>query len=231
MSREEYPINSSENGIESPIIPKQREDGTWDVENTYTTTADKAKYFAYEDDVNGYYVFDKETESICLYNPTKHREKPTYLPIKDNDNGNYVYDAEREVYRKYREWYSHEYRDPITKEMLSPSQGGLAGDIVYHEMAWFDGHIGDTTEIPTRYQMVRTFEDEEDRLYLDEQTTVRWRLIKKPTGWQKFQEIFDFDSDFTVDTRYEDVEYIYPAGYQLDHFYESEKGFYVREEI
>lgn len=229
ISREEYPLNSLDGGeMTSPIIPKQDEDGNWIINNTYETTAEGAKYFAYEDDVNGYYVFDKETESICLYNPTKHREKPTYLPIKDNEGGNYIYDEEREVYRRYRGWLSTEYRDPKTGEYLPQIQGGLAGDIVRHDMAWFDGHIGEWDEIPTRYQMVRTYEDEEDRLYLNEDVKVEWTVQAIPTGWQKFCEVMDFDSDFEVDTRYYNVFKTYAAGYQLDHFYEDEDGYYVR---
>jgi hypothetical protein len=31
--------------------------------------------------------------------------------------------------------------------------------------------------------MVRTYEDEEDRLYLDKDITVEWNIIAKPTGW------------------------------------------------
>jgi hypothetical protein len=50
-------------------------------------------------------------------------------------------------------------------------------------MAWFDGHIGEWDEIPTRYQMVRTYEDEEDRLYLNEDVKVEWSLKATPTGW------------------------------------------------
>jgi hypothetical protein len=135
----------------SPIVPKQDDDGNWNINNTYKTTAEEAKYFAYEDDVNGYYIFDKETEKIRLYNPTTDREKPTYLPIKDDKGGNYIYDVEREVYRRYRGWLSTECRDPKTGEYLSQAQGGLAGDIIRHDMAWFDGHIGEWDEIPTRY--------------------------------------------------------------------------------
>jgi hypothetical protein len=61
--------------------------------------------------------------------------------------------------------------------------------------------------------MVRTYEDEEDRLYLDEDVKIEWSVEATPTGWQKFCEIMDFDSDFKVDTRYYNVFKTYAAGY------------------
>lgn len=231
ISREEYSLATGEGDtvdVAQVVIPTQNEDGSWDINKIYSSSSKDAEYIAYEDNENGYYIFDKKIQKVRLFNPKTDGEKATYLPIKDNENGLYVYDTGKEVYRKYRPWSSKECRDPITKELLSQNEGGVRGDKIYHEMAWFDGHLGDYEEIPTRYNMIRTYEDEEDRNYLSEDTKFIWNVVTKPNAWDKFKEFFDFDWDLFADNVEEPFERIYKAGYQLDHFVEEEDGAYVR---
>ena len=239
ISREEYPINSDERilgRVKSPIIPKQNDDGKWDITHTYFTDSGPfidgvyPKYIAYEDDEKGYYVFDKKTEKIRLFDPEVDSEKATYLPIKNNKGGAYIYDDVRQVYRKYRDWPSTEYRNPKTKEFLEQIKGGVAGDIIHHEAQMFDGHLGDYEEIPTRYDMVRTFEDEDERAYLTEDSNYVYNLTIKKTWRDDLKEFFDFDWDFEADDETtQKFTFTLPAGHQLDYFYEDEDGFYVKQ--
>lgn len=229
ISREEYTPTFIEDGTESPKIPIQDDNGNWIIDNTYYTSSNGAEYVAYEDNENGYYIFDKKTQKVRLFNPEIDGEKATYLPVKNNDGGAYIYDDVRQVYRKYRDWASTEYRDPKTKEFLEQIKGGVAGDIIHHEAQMFDGHLGDYKEIPTRYDMVRTFEDEDERAYLTEDITYRYKLTLQPSWKDKLKEIFDFDFDFEEESKEEYFDFIYPAGHQLDYFYETEDGFYIKE--
>ena len=236
-----YTINNEEYSLNKPSIIKveqynedekdsyiymQNSDGQWEP-HLISTSDDGAEYVAYEDEENGYYVFDKQSKKVRLFNPKTDREKPTYLPEKSKD-GAYVYDEVRGIYRKFRNWRNDEYIDLKTGEPLEQIKGGCPGDIIYHPVKWFDGRIGDEEEMPQRYDMVRTYEDEDERAYLTEKSSYKYCLNIKKTWKDDLKEIFDFDFDFQADDEEKWFEFDLPAGHQLDYFYEDEDGSYIK---
>lgn len=230
INNEEYSLNNPEEkgeNIATSNIYIQDSNGKWNL-TSIETSDNGAEYIAYEDEENGYYVFDRQKQKIRLFDPKIDREKPTYLPIK-NDNGSYIYDEVRGVYRKFRDWYKTEYKDLKTGEPLEQIKGGYPGDVIYHDVQWFDGHIGSWDEKPQRYDMIRTYEDEEERKYLKDSETYIWRKNEAPTFLEKVKEFLTFwDGDLEADNTLIEYEYSYPIGFQLDKFIEDENGPYIK---
>ena len=196
---------------------RQDETGKWQYEDVTTGSyrwncwvAVKTKYDPYthenQSDAAGY-VFDRNTKQIRLFDLKRDSLNATFKPIKDDD-GDYVFDAFQQQYRPFRDWRNDVKRNPLTLE--EDEELGVFGDLIYHPVKWFDGHIGDWTEEPTRYRMVRVRENpfSEHYGYLDEEIT--------------FKETGHYDG--------RDIEYTvtYPAGYQFDNYIPDDKGKYIK---
>jgi hypothetical protein len=96
----------------------------------------------------------------------------TFKPIKDDD-GDYVFDVYQQLYRPFRDWNKDIKRNPLTLE--EDDELGVYGDVTYHPVKWFDGHIGDWEELPTRFRMVRIRANPlntNEYHYLDEPLTI-----------------------------------------------------------
>ena len=183
---------------------------------TYYTAPEGATHYAVvvdeekpEEEKTGGYVFDKVTKQIRLFDPYKDALNATFIPEKD-DEGGYVFDPTIWKYRPYRDWDKDEYRDPITLEINKES--GVPGDKVYHPLKLFDGRFGSWYDIPTRYNMVRKYENPDDQTkykYLSE------RKVFKEIGHCNGQDV--------------PYQITYPIGYQYDVYVKNNKGKYIKE--
>jgi hypothetical protein len=98
-----------------------------------------------------------------LFDPYQDVLNATFVPEK-SDEGAYVFDPFIWRYRPYRDWDSKEYRDPLTLELDNVT--GVPGDKTHHPLKLFDGKIGSWYDIPTRYNMVRKYEDPDSDKYV-----------------------------------------------------------------
>jgi hypothetical protein len=106
-----------------------------------------------------------------LFDPYQDVLNATFIPQKD-DEGAYVFDPFIGKYRPFRDWDSSEFRDPLTFEINN--EAGVPGDKVYHPLKLFDGKLGAWYDTPTRYNMIRKYENPEDvkYKYLTEDITI-----------------------------------------------------------
>ena len=205
-----------------PVENKEDSKITWEADVVYTTPENATHYAKLDKwkDVNGKevlkteqektggYVFDRETKQVRLFDPYIDVLNATFIPQKDDD-GAYVFDPFTWQYRPYRDWDSKEFRDPLTLEIDNNS--GVPGDKTFKPIRLFDGHIGSWYDIPTRYNMVRKYEDPEantDYKYLENDLTI------KEKGHYEGKE----------------YEYVitYPKGYQYDIYNEEKRGKYIK---
>lgn len=176
----------------------------WD-KVTYCTGFNGAEYYATPDEKGGF-VFDRIDKEIRLFDPYQDVLNATFIPEK-SDEGAYVFDPFIWRYRPYRDWDSKEYRDPLTLEIDNVS--GVPGDKAYHPLKLFDGHIGSWYDIPTRYNMVRKYEDPDLDKYVY------------------------LENDIAVEAEYDEnsnCRVVYPKGYQCDVYEAADKGKYIKED-
>jgi hypothetical protein len=125
-----------------------------------------------EENKTGGYVFDRETRQVRLFDPYIDVLNATYIPQK-SDDGAYVFDPFTWRYRPYRDWDSNEFRDPLTLEI--DEKTGVPGDKIYHPLRLFDGKLGSWYDIPTRYNMVRKYED--PNITLNDKGELKYRFL------------------------------------------------------
>ena len=170
---------------------------------------DGQKVLKTEQEKTGSYVFDKVTDQIRLFDPYKDVLNATFIPEK-SDEGMYVFDPFTWNYRPYRDWDSDEYRDPLTLEI--DNNAGVPGDKVHHPLKLFDGHLGAWYDVPTRYNMVRKYEDPEAE-----------------TKYKYLTEDITIVESGHYDGKTYTYQITYPKGYQTDVYEKASKGKYVKE--
>ena len=190
-------------------------------ETTYYTNSEGATHYAIidstesEENKTGGYVFDRETRQVRLFDPYIDVLNATYIPQK-SDDGAYVFDPFTWRYRPYRDWDSNEFRDPLTLEI--DEKTGVPGDKIYHPLRLFDGKLGSWYDIPTRYNIVRKYED--PNTTLNDKGELKYRFLS---------------SDVTlIETgHYDGEEYkyeiTYPKGYQCDVYVPAKRGKYITQ--
>ena len=204
------PHLNAENRITNPIAKEF-------VNGLYTTSSTGAEYVAVKTNYNPYtnkdvdsaggYVFDRNDEIIRLFDPERDAISATYKPIK-SDSGDYIYDVFEQVYRPFRDWSVTEKRNPVTFE--EDDTVGVHGDVTYHPIKAFDGHMGAWQETPTRYNMVRVRENPMD----PEKYTYLPKKISYQEKGHYNGEVYPY-------------EIPYPAGYQTDNYEQDSKGQYI----